>query len=83
MNSDHNVPHDGAAENGPRPEFWPSDYRALDLQYFVKAIHSLRHDYYDVDFDDGVAMHTLVVSVRHLFDDLIAWAEGEQAKLKD
>jgi hypothetical protein len=80
-----NLTQDGGAENAPEWNPTPEDLRAMDLGYFVKALRKMST--LDLSCDDLISNHRsvvvcLAISSNHLRDDLLAWAEGERAKLK-
>jgi hypothetical protein len=79
-----NLPQAERAENGPQPEFTSEDFRALDLQSLIKALRGIP-ELKGVAISDRRTwkLTYLALFALHLRDDLIAWAEGELAKLKE
>jgi hypothetical protein len=86
-----NLPHDVAAANGLGWKDRPEEYRAMDLHYFAGLLRDGHVDRLKEELLGGLDLMTdympgavlsLGITVHHLHTDLLAWADGELAKIK-
>jgi hypothetical protein len=82
MKADDRLSEDTGAENAPKWNPTPEAIRAMDLSVFVYALRNITGKTTDI-ITNCTVMGGLAFGAHEFRDELIAWAEGELAKVKE